>query len=134
MADLDVLAKAAEAAFDAYERALWPPTTDPSRQPYWRRWKDQSPDIQRIFTAVARAVLEAAGYELRGIKATLEQVLALERESHRLWDEAFTNIARAQPTQAERQAYIQQTYRATELHRQAVEILEAALQRAGEEG
>lgn len=87
--------------------------------------------LQSMAGEGARAVLEAAE---SGSKALLEQVLALEREAHRLWDAAFQNIAFGRPTFYQRQCYIEQTYQATDLHRQAVELIETALARAEKRG
>jgi hypothetical protein len=51
----------------------------------------------------------------------LQEILDLERESHRLLDESFVNLVFANPGEEGRERYIQQRYKAAELHSLAVD-------------
>ena len=57
------------------------------------------------------------------ILSTLEAVEALEGEAHRLFDDANSNLAFGNLTREQRLAYVQQTYRATEMHAQAMDYV-----------
>lgn len=53
----------------------------------------------------------------------LQRVLELEKEAHRLYDDACSNLAYGNLSKEMRNGYVQQTYKATELHARAMGIL-----------
>jgi hypothetical protein len=62
------------------------------------------------------------------IQSALDSIERLEGESHRLWDEAFGDVAFSYQSTEEsrermRQSARERTYRATALHAQAMETL-----------
>lgn len=50
-----------------------------------------------------------------------------EGESHRIWDDACSNLAYARVPKERRDDYVRRTYKATRLHREAMEALRAAV-------
>lgn len=56
----------------------------------------------------------------------LQEVAKLERESHQLWDNAMMNMHPGM-SQEHYEKFQKQTYRATELHSQAMDLLENAI-------
>jgi len=53
----------------------------------------------------------------------LRTCLELESKSHRLWDDAFSNVCYAKLSEKMRDGYIQKTYEATRLHAEAQQNL-----------
>lgn len=55
----------------------------------------------------------------------LRKVMELEQEAHSLFDDANSNLAYGNLSEAMRDGYVQKTYRATRLHHEAMETLRA---------
>lgn len=55
----------------------------------------------------------------------LRKVLELEQEAHGLYDDACSNLAYGKLSKEMRDGYVQQTYRATKLHAEAMQTLRA---------
>lgn len=63
---------------------------------------------------------------MKNIQELLLEVEALERDSHQLWNESFTNMAFSNLSEESRQKYIQQRYEATRKHSKAMDNLRRA--------
>lgn len=67
---------------------------------------------------------ERSGYVY--VYQQLQEIEKLERESHQLWDNAMMNM-RPGMSHEHLQKFRKQTYRATELHSQAMELLRSSM-------
>ena len=79
-------------------------------------------DILR--SALARGKPVAAKRVQEMVEA-MKQAIHLEQEAHRLFDDATSNLAYGHLSDAMRDGYVKQTYRATAMHREAMEALRA---------
>jgi hypothetical protein len=59
----------------------------------------------------------------------INQILDLERESQTLWVNSFTNIAFSPLSEADKDKFVQMSYKATAMHSKAMEIAEAVLEK-----
>ncbi len=59
--------------------------------------------------------------KIQHIKSQITEILELEKESHCMGCDAFTNIAYSNLSDVDRQKYIKQSYKSTELHAKAVD-------------
>ena len=59
----------------------------------------------------------------------LYEIEELESKSHGKWDQSFTNVTFANPSEESREEYVQQTYDATGHHAEAMEKLREAQRR-----
>lgn len=57
----------------------------------------------------------------------LSQVDELEGQSHKKWDDSFSNLCYGRLNEEIRERYIQQTYEATKQHAEAMEKLREAI-------
>lgn len=60
---------------------------------------------------------------INDLTGRIQRAITLEKEAHRIFDEAVTNLAFSNLTDELRRKYVGQTYRATGLHAQAMDIL-----------
>ena len=95
------------------------------RDPHWRYVDAGHARYKRAGGGGCGADVAAAGSEAMKLFDQLRSVMEREQQAHRLFDDACSNLAYGNLSDEMRDGYVQQTYQATRLHREAMDTLRA---------